>query len=102
MSTSKPAADRAALSRLAAVARVPLIGGPTPVEEMARLRAAIGIGRIHVSSSVDALGALLDREGDERVQLCMSRSGIDGVGGHWYRITKMVGASGGDQGGGGV
>ena len=44
MSTSQLAADRAALSRLAAFARAPLIGGATPVEEMARLRAAIGGG----------------------------------------------------------
>ena len=44
MSTSSPKADRAALSRLAAVERVPLIGRSTPVEEMSRLRAALGAG----------------------------------------------------------
>ena len=39
-----PAADRGALDRLAAVARVPLIGAPTPIEEMVRLRSALGTG----------------------------------------------------------
>jgi L-cysteate sulfo-lyase len=37
-------ARREALLRLAAMPRVALIGGPTPVEEMARLRSAIGGG----------------------------------------------------------
>ncbi len=38
------APDTNALARLAAVAHVPLIGSPTPVQEMPRLRAALGGG----------------------------------------------------------
>ena len=38
-------ADRSgALARLAAFDRVPLVGGPTPVEDMLRLRAELGPG----------------------------------------------------------
>jgi 1-aminocyclopropane-1-carboxylate deaminase/D-cysteine desulfhydrase-like pyridoxal-dependent ACC family enzyme len=44
VSTSSPKTDRVALGVLAAVERVPLIGRSTPVEEMSRLRAAIGGG----------------------------------------------------------
>jgi 1-aminocyclopropane-1-carboxylate deaminase/D-cysteine desulfhydrase-like pyridoxal-dependent ACC family enzyme len=44
MAESTRPAHRDALLRLAAIPRVPLIGGPTPVEEMSRLRAAIGGG----------------------------------------------------------
>ena len=44
MQRPRSGADHAALARLATVARVPLVGAPTPVEEMTRLRAAIKSG----------------------------------------------------------
>ncbi len=47
--------DDNALKRLDGFARVPLIGGPTPIEEMSRLRAALGGGPRLVVKRDDAI-----------------------------------------------